>query len=316
LTERDNRYHPAPRPWYRRAWLAWLVAIVIAAIVVGVLVWPVAAMDDQDYCTSCKAMKPAERTLAESAHKGTDCVECHIPPGVVAASRWRVNEAKNVWADYLGMPVTAEREDIPTNANCQRCHPLAGIPNESGGVRMNHAEHLELRNLRCVDCHSTVSHKQPGLSEGVTMVTCAMCHNEQGAPDQCDFCHPTPPASEHAPDFMREHGKQALVSEAECLRCHHDRQSFCDRCHEFPPPSHFSARWRYTHGEEATSDPANCEACHDEAYCAQCHQVNHPDGWPETHGGIAAQGPKACLVCHPQSMCDACHERSGVVVAL
>ena len=21
------------------------------------------------------------------------------------------------------------------------------------------------------------------------MVTCAMCHNEQGAPDACDFCH-------------------------------------------------------------------------------------------------------------------------------
>ena len=64
---------------------------------------------------------------------------------------------------------------------------------------MNHDEHLELRNLLCVDCHDTVSHKLPGQNEGVSMVTCAMCHNEQGAPDACDFCHAAPPASEHAP---------------------------------------------------------------------------------------------------------------------
>ena len=312
MTERELRHRPATRPWYRRAWFSWIVVIAIAVVAVAILVFPVAAMDDQSYCTSCKAMKPAEKTLAASAHAGIDCTKCHIPPGAVAASKWRLTEAKNVWADYLGMPSTVEKEHVPTNANCLECHPLSGIPNETAGVRMNHEEHLKLRNLLCVDCHDTVSHKQPGQREGVSMVTCSMCHNEQGAPDACDFCHPAPPASEHAPDFMKEHGKDALANEEECLRCHHDRKAFCDDCHGYPPPSHYSGQWRYSHGEDAAADPANCEACHDEAYCSQCHQVNHPSGWLQVHGNIAAKGENACLVCHPQSMCDACHEQNGV----
>ena len=94
-----------------------------------------------------------------------------------------------MWADYLGMPSSPDEGSLPTNANCLQCHPLSGIPDETDGVRMNHAEHLKLRNLLCVDCHDTVSHKLPGQKEGVSMVTCAMCHNEQGAPDACDFCH-------------------------------------------------------------------------------------------------------------------------------
>ena len=165
MTERELRHRPATRPWYRRAWFSWIVVIAIAVVAVAILVFPVAAMDDQSYCTSCKAMKPAEKTLAASAHAGIDCTKCHIPPGAVAASRWRLTEAKNVWADYLGMPSTVEKEHVPANANCLECHPLSGIPNETAGVRMNHEEHLKLRNLLCVDCHDTVSHKQPGQRE-------------------------------------------------------------------------------------------------------------------------------------------------------
>ena len=136
--------------------------------------------------------------------------------------------------------------------------------------------------------------------------------NQQGAPDDCSFCHAAPPASEHAPDFMKDHGQKALVNEADCLRCHHDKQEFCDKCHELPPASHYSGRWRYTHGADAKDDPANCEACHDQAYCDQCHAVSHPSGWQDYHGAIAKKGPSACLVCHPQGMCDACHEQNGV----
>jgi len=170
------------------------------------------------------------------------------------------------------------------------------------------------RNLQCVDCHDTVSHVLPGQQKGVSMVTCTMCHSDTGAPDACGFCHPAPSATEHAPDFLKEHGKEALANEQECLRCHHDKQAFCDKCHAYPPPSHFSGDWRYTHGKPAASDPAVCTACHDKAYCTQCHQVNHPTGWIQIHGGIAAKGTKGCLVCHPQGMCDACHEQNGVVV--
>ena len=290
-----------------------MVALVLAAIVASVLVYPVAALKNQSYCTSCKAMKPAEKTLAQSAHKGIDCTKCHIPPGIVAGVSWRLSETKNVWADYLSMPVSAQKEHLPTNASCLQCHPLSKIPNETNGVRMNHAEHLA-RNLRCIDCHDTVSHVLPGQQKGVRMATCTMCHNDTGAPSGCGFCHATPAVTQHPVDFLKTHGKEALANEQECLRCHHDKQAFCDKCHAYPPPSHYSGDWQYTHGKPAAADPSVCTACHDKAYCTQCHQVNHPADWVQTHGSVAAKGAKACLVCHPQGMCDACHEQNGVVV--
>ena len=85
-----------------------------------------------------------------------------MPSGVVASARWKLGEAKNVWADYLNMPTSAQKGSAPTNANCERCHPVSAIPDETNGVRMNHELHLELRNLDCIDCHDTVSHKLPG----------------------------------------------------------------------------------------------------------------------------------------------------------
>lgn len=315
MTEREYRHRPVNRPWYRRAWFTWVVVIVLAAVFVGILVYPVAAMDDQSYCTSCKAMQPAAKTLAESAHRGIDCNACHMPSGVIASARWKLGEAKNVWADYLGMPTSAQKGQAPSDANCESCHPVSGIPNEGENVRMNHEVHLKFRNLHCIDCHDSVSHKLPGQKSGVSMITCSMCHREGGtAPSDCGFCHDVPPASNHAPDFMKDHGKEALANPDECLRCHHDKQKFCDACHDNPPPSHYNGTWRYSHGKAAAADPANCEACHDEAYCKQCHQVSHPSDWVQTHGPIAAKGTSACLVCHPQSMCDACHEKEGVEV--
>ena len=111
---------------------------------------------------------------------------------------------------------------------------------------------------------------------------------------------------------MKEHGKEALVNEEECLRCHHDKTGVLRQVPRLPAVISLLGQWRYTHGKDATADPANCEACHDKAYCAQCHQVNHPIGWIQVHGGIAAKGQNACLVCHPQGMCEACHEQNGV----
>ena len=200
-------------------------------------------------------MEPAAKTWSQSSHNDVTCTECHVPPGIGPATRWRLKEARNVWADYLGMSVTSDERHLPKNENCLQCHPLSEIPSETGGLRMNHEQHLAVRGLYCADCHDTVSHKKPGEAQGVRMLTCSMCHNEQGAPDGCDFCHATPASSEHAPDFMKDHGKEARLNEAECLRCHHDRKSFCDECHSAPPASHYSGKWRYTHDERRRRRP-------------------------------------------------------------
>jgi hypothetical protein len=314
LAEKEHRHQPVRRPWFRTAWFSWVVVLGIVVVVLAVLVLPVAAQDTVSYCTSCKAMKPAAKTWANAAHHQVSCTQCHVPSGTLATIKWRFTEGRNVWADYLGMAAGNDKRQLPTNAECIKCHPLSKLPNESNGVKIDHTQHVLDRGVSCVACHTTTSHRTANESGSVSMVTCAMCHNAQGAPDSCDLCHAAPPATKHAPDFMTAHGKQALDNPQLCVQCHHDTKAFCDKCHAYPPPSHFSGTWQYTHGPDATKNPASCSACHDAAYCKQCHQVSHPADWVQTHGAVAKGGVNGCLVCHPRSMCDACHEQNGVVL--
>ena len=312
MTDKGHQYPVKPRVWYRKPWFSMLVIGVFFVAVAAVVVVPVGATETLSYCASCKVTKQAERTWRHSAHKDVACTSCHIPSGFVSQAKWRVSEAKNIWASYLGVDRTADKGQLPTNENCLKCHPLEKIPDEQRGVRMSHKLHVDLRGLTCADCHDSVSHKKPGQSAGVTMQTCPMCHNDKVAPGDCDFCHAAPPADAHRPDYLKEHGREARLNVEACLRCHHDKKNFCDACHALPPADHFSGTWRYTHKTDATKNPESCDACHSQAYCAQCHSVRHPSDWETQHGSVAAQGPSACLVCHPQSMCDTCHEQRGV----
>ncbi len=312
MTDRGRQHPVKPRVWYRKPWFSILVIALFFVAVGAVIVVPVGATDTLSYCASCKVTKLAEKTWAHSPHKDVNCTECHVPSGFVAQAKWRVGEAKNIWASYLNVSRSNDMGQLPGNANCLRCHPLSKIPDEQAGVRMSHKLHVNLRGLRCADCHDSVSHTKPGQSTGVTMQTCPMCHNQQGAPNECDFCHPAPPANAHRPNFLKEHGLEARLNLEACLRCHHDKKQFCDACHAIPPADHFSGTWRYTHNTRAIKNPDSCQACHSRAYCAQCHGVEHPTDWVTTHGPIATQGPSACLVCHPQAMCDSCHEKRGV----
>ena len=99
---------------------------------------------------------------------------------------------------------------------------------------------------------------------------------------------------------MKEHGKEALVNEEECLRCHHDKKAFCDKCHGFPPSSHYSGQLAlHARRGRRRRIPRTARPVTTRRTATQCHQVNHPNGWLQVHGGIAARGENACLVCHP-----------------
>jgi nitrate/TMAO reductase-like tetraheme cytochrome c subunit len=292
------------------------LTVVGFLVVVGVaLAIPVWATDTPSYCTSCKATQAAGAKWEASAHAKVSCVDCHVPPGMGGAIKWRAREWRNIWADYLNVPRAPSKGDRPGSANCLACHSLNGIPESQGDVRMPHQVHVDLRNLTCADCHIAASHPEAGEGgNAVKMATCTMCHNTQGAPSECTFCHLTPPPKDtHPQDYIETHGKEALVDETGCFRCHHNKADFCDPCHAKPTPDHFSGSWRYTHKVAAAKDRSGCLGCHSEdAFCEQCHGVRHPETWPQTHGAVAGRGAAACLVCHPQAMCDQCHERQGV----
>jgi nitrate/TMAO reductase-like tetraheme cytochrome c subunit len=317
LTDRDHRYRPVPRPWYRSTWLTSLVVLGFVAVVVVIVVIPVWATDTSSYCMSCKATKPAGLAWEKSTHAKVSCVQCHVPPGWSSAIKWRSREWLNIWASYLNVPRVPSKGARPGNANCLKCHSLNGIPERSGGIRMPHQVHVDLRDLACADCHDQVAHPKAGSAgTGVSMAVCSMCHNKDGAPADCGFCHITaPPKNVHPKDYLQTHGRQALADQAACMRCHHSRAEFCDPCHARPTPDHFSGTWRYTHGPSAKKNPLSCTGCHDQnAFCQQCHRVQHPTDWLRTHGGIAKQSAGACLVCHPQGMCERCHAQRGVTV--
>ena len=319
LPDRGHRYRPAPRPWYRATWLTSLVVLGFIAVVVVIVVIPVWATDTPSYCMSCKATKPAGLAWEQSTHTKVSCVRCHVPPGWSNAVKWRSREWLNIWADYLNVPRVPSKGSRPGSENCLTCHSLNGIPGRSGGIRMPHQVHVDLRDLTCADCHNQVAHPTvASAGTGVSMAVCSMCHNQDGAPADCSFCHITaPPKDVHPKDYLDTHGRQALLDEASCMRCHHSKAEFCDPCHERPTPDHFSGTWRYTHGATAKKDPIGCTGCHSkDTFCEQCHRVSHPDDWPQTHGGIARESAGACLVCHPQGMCGRCHAQRGVKVEL
>jgi len=289
--------------------------VVLVAVIVAIPVW---ATSTPQYCSSCKATRPAGESWERSIHSKVNCVDCHVPPGFVSSIRWRTSEWLNIWADYLNVPQVATRGESPGNENCLKCHSLNGIPSQSETVRMPHDVHVDLRNLTCADCHDQVAHPDEGsVGTEISMSVCSMCHNQDGAEDDCEFCHVTPPPKNtHPKDYLETHGAQALADPDSCLRCHHSEAAFCDPCHANPTPDHFSGDWRYTHGRTASKDPAGCTGCHSEDdFCVQCHRVQHPDDWPQAHGAVAAESAGACLVCHPRSMCDRCHQREGVKVA-
>jgi len=319
LPDREHRYRPASRPWYRSTWLTTLVVVGFIALVVVIVVIPVWATDTPTYCTSCKATRPAGLAWEQSTHAKVSCVQCHVPPGFASAVKWRSREWLNIWADYLNVPRVPSKGSRPGNANCLKCHSLKRIPDRSGGIRMPHQVHVDLRDLTCADCHSQVAHPKAGTTgTGVSMAVCSMCHNKDGAPADCSFCHITPPPKNvHPKDYLQTHGRQALADEASCMRCHHSKAEFCDPCHQRPPADHFSGTWRYTHGAAAKKAPLSCTGCHDkDTFCTQCHQVQHPADWLQTHGGVARQSGGACIVCHPQGMCERCHAQRGVKVVL
>ena len=225
LSDREHRYRPAPRAWYRSTWLTTLVVVGFVAVLAALVVIPVWATDTPTYCMSCKATQPAGRAWEQSTHANVSCVQCHVPPGFASAVKWRSREWLNIWADYLNVPRVPSKGSRPGNANCLKCHSLKRIPERSGGIRMPHQVHVDLRDLTCADCHSQVAHPKAGTTgTGVSMAVCSMCHNKDGAPADCSFCHITPPSKNvHPKDYLQTHGRQALADEASCMRCHHSK---------------------------------------------------------------------------------------------
>jgi hypothetical protein len=108
---------------------------------------------------------------------------------------------------------------IAKDANCRRCHPVSGRPEDSCFQC-----HLAMRPRD----HSVMFRDDHGREAEADATRCGTCH----APETCTACHSVPPRS-HTPiaEFRQGgHAEQARFNLTACLTCH-TYQTTCVQCH-------------------------------------------------------------------------------------
>lgn len=159
----------------------WIMALVLAMVVLGASAYGVKATSTTAFCLSCHEMTVYQKELESSSHakdaKGVPlgCSQCHIPGSgivrMVAAKAYL--GAKDVWAHYGGKGEDLDRAAMQPvarrfvdDANCRACHQdLARNAKNDGPVseigRLAH-ENYEGKNgisrNGCAGCHRNMAH--------------------------------------------------------------------------------------------------------------------------------------------------------------
>ncbi|MHB1345096.1 MAG: NapC/NirT family cytochrome c [Thermoleophilia bacterium] len=295
-----------------------LMISAVAFIGLSAVYLPVAMTSTPGFCGNCHLMEEPVELWEDSTHANVNCIKCHVEPGFLKELEHKVLSYKEIYAQFFGhgeMPPDVKR---PTNESCLQCHTLDREVSPGGDLRIPHREHVEMRDLKCADCHFNVVHTRNGVPGGPPpMDVCYMCHDGVKAPNECETCHLTPPSDfktqAHPEDAIDNHGKLARDRVEDCYRCHSQQSAFCENCHSKPPATHSRDTWRYTHSKDVESDGrGSCEGCHEEDFCNKCHKVQHPPNWVTAHPEFAQGGGEPCLTCHAPTFCGDCHTSEGV----
>lgn len=296
------------------------VLIVMGALVPCVLIGSAflaaEATKGNEFCgTACHEMQPYYRTWQDSAHADVDCVECHIPHGVVNYAKTKVFAMREVWVHFTEedlAPITVTRH-IP-NDSCTQCHDAsqmrAKVPLAKWTRVFTHTGHEQVP--ACIDCHAQVVHApiaEIPFTPAEEMEACFECHDGTQQPDDCEYCHTTAHPDRGACDTC--HGLRSWdpsVSHSPRLVERH-AEITCERCHTVATPTDIGA-------------PNGCFDCHEPAHplkvgdlrlrrCAECHTIvhwkpntfDHPTtGCVDCHGNEHGIGSLTrCQRCHSQT---------------
>jgi nitrate/TMAO reductase-like tetraheme cytochrome c subunit len=293
-----------------------LIVVAVGFLAVAAVYLPVAMTSTPSFCDNCHLMVEPTELWEQSTHGNVNCIECHVNPGIVNEIEHKILSYKEIYAQIFGSGEMPPDVHLPSNESCLQCHNDDREVSPSGDIKIPHLEHVEMRDLRCADCHFNVVHSRRGEPGGPPpMDVCYMCHDGVKAPDTCATCHLTPPPKEeaHPTDALENHGRMATDRIDDCRRCHSEASRFCEDCHSKPPESHLVPAWRYTHYRAVELKGRDgCYGCHDEEeFCQKCHKVQHPPNWVQSHPEFAQGGGEPCKVCHSPTFCDNCHEVEG-----
>jgi c(7)-type cytochrome triheme protein len=211
-------------------------------------------------------------------------------------------------------------------------------------TKSGHTYHLDDMGSDCVDCHAMAEESVSATDRLFPdHDTCFECHDDYGAPQDCETCHTDPdmaaaagtPARRvdyfnHSAHLNMDLGCQTChersgESEAgqivfsmppmeTCSECHNGVKAAdeCETCHssvsmgDLLPGSHMIPEWSRAHSSVARDDASMCASCHvQEQDCDMCHRGDNLSGIPHREGFVDS---------HPFSFyskdkeCASCHE--------
>ncbi|MBI2058712.1 MAG: hypothetical protein HYT87_02995 [Nitrospirae bacterium] len=181
------------------------------------------------------------------------CVECHAMH--LPKFPWQMADAD----DHMVFASRTER----LNDNCLRCHK--DIPNKKElkyehnekHIKMNHELHIKLEEMRCPDCHYTITHDHEAEPTNRPKMTACMgngCHEQ--TKETCETCHPEdsikPPLYEH---LVRSDcgGCHLEYKETHKVDEHLPKGMVCRQCHSN----------KTEHGELIDMEEPPCLECHE-----------------------------------------------------
>ena len=207
-----------------------------------------------------------------STHATVGCGSCHVPPGSIARGVYRARLVGEFYQSLVIRSGTPGLFEKPTNEACLVCHSDLRSVSPKGDLRMPHRAHVNVLQMRCIQCHSFLVHeKSPTGKHSPPMAACLRCHNGDKAKNGCSVCHTrkSAPETHRAANWTIVHPQQAVVPGAPCEGCHKWTPNWCVDCHGRRPQSH-TPDWRAVHGAQVRKH-RSCEGCHKQDFCVKCH---------------------------------------------
>lgn len=257
-----------------------LIALVIAAAMLGILAASPAGAEDPNYsregADTCLACHDDQTTLAvfrsdhavpsdpnsPFGHGQLQCEACHGPGGDHAGRVRRGQERPAIFA-FGAESVTSIVEQ---NGLCMDCHaPDTGFAWHGSGHDIN--------DVSCADCHSSHTARDPVLTTSTQAEVCFDCHQQQRTQSMKPFAHPVRQGTMSCGDCHSAHGETQdglLV-----------RQTLNDTCYECHAETRGPYLWEHAPVAE------DCGSCHDP------HGSTQP-------GMLTMRAPQLCQSCHAQ----------------
>src|SRR5262245_393351 len=167
--------------WAKR-WRRWTL-IAFPPVFLLANVGLVEVTSHSSFCKSCHIMEPYYASWSHGAHKGVECIKCHISPGVDNFVHAKLNGLGQVVDDVLSRtskPSASVGQLACTRSGCHSVDTLKNRKIDTGKFKFDHAKHLgrEVMGIKldCGTCHAHIKGGANAEHFEVNTDACVTCH--------------------------------------------------------------------------------------------------------------------------------------------